>query len=203
MKSPLEVVASTARALGAPADPTPRTARAVALLGQPLFGRPSPDGWPETGAPWMNGGAILARINFGLAVAAGRLPGATLEGWPGSATLRGRDPAGQIDGLVDALLGGEASPDTRAVLTRGENPLARRGATGANPADEADEPDATGSAGARRRRRGSTRSPCVSASRSGLPSSSGAERPPPHSTACRRLPPCTVASSSSRARSRS
>ncbi|MBI3792752.1 MAG: DUF1800 domain-containing protein, partial [Gemmatimonadetes bacterium] len=73
VKSPFEVVVSAARALGAAADTTPRTAAAVALLGQPLWGHMAPNGWPDAARDWMNTGAILARINFGFAVGANRL----------------------------------------------------------------------------------------------------------------------------------
>src|SRR5690606_5328563 len=59
VKSPFEVVVSAARALDAPADITPKTAQAVAALGQPIYGHQAPNGWPETGEAWMNTGAIL------------------------------------------------------------------------------------------------------------------------------------------------
>ncbi len=72
VKSPFEVVVSTMRALDAPPDATPRTAQLVARLGQPIFGHQAPNGWPETSEPWMNTGAILNRINFGMAAAANR-----------------------------------------------------------------------------------------------------------------------------------
>lgn len=128
VKTPFELVASAARALGAAPDTTPRTAQLVARLGQPLFGHQAPDGWPETGDAWVNTGSILNRINFGTAVAAGRVPGVRLAQWPAYATLRTADRPAQIDGVVAALLGGEASPDTRAVLARGENLLATQAA---------------------------------------------------------------------------
>jgi uncharacterized protein (DUF1800 family) len=76
VKSPFEFVASALRAAGAAPDTTPRAAQAVATLGAPIFGHQAPDGWPETGESWMNAGAMLARIDFGLAVASGRVPGA-------------------------------------------------------------------------------------------------------------------------------
>jgi hypothetical protein len=136
-------VASAARALGAPPDTTPRTAQLVARLGQPLWGRRTPDGWPETGAPWVSAGNIRNRINFGAAVAAGRLPGLRVADWPAYAALRGAGRAAQVDGVLSALLGGEASPDTRAVLARGVNPLAPRAAGAAavdGPPGSADPP---------------------------------------------------------------
>ena len=123
VKSPFEAVVSAARALGAAPDTTPRTAQIIGRLGQPVFGRQSPDGWPEKGEPWMNTGAILGRINFGMALAGGRLPGVRLQQWPPFESLRGAPREQQVDAVVAALLGGDASPDTRAVLLSGEHPF--------------------------------------------------------------------------------
>jgi len=125
VKSPFEVVVSTARALGAAPDTTAISALAVARLGAPIFGHQAPNGWPETGEAWMNTGAILSRINFGLTVAANRVPGARVTTWPSYAALRSAPRERQVDGVIDAMLGGAASPETRAILVRGENPLAR------------------------------------------------------------------------------
>ena len=140
VKSPFELVVSAARALGAQPDTTPRTAQLIARLGQPIFGHQAPDGWPETGRAWMNTGAILNRINFGLAVAANRLPGARLADWPQTATLRAAPKDAQLDGVIAALLGGEASKETRAVLASGNNPmLARASADTTRLVDDAPE----------------------------------------------------------------
>jgi hypothetical protein len=73
----------------------------------------------------MNTGAILNRINFGLAVAGARVPGARVNQWPDAAQLRGASRERQVDGVVATILGGEASPDTRAVLLAGQNPMLR------------------------------------------------------------------------------
>jgi uncharacterized protein (DUF1800 family) len=124
VKSPFEVVVSAMRALNAQPDSTPRTAQAIAYLGQPLFGHQAPNGYPETGDAWMNTGAILNRINFGMAVAANRIPGASIAALPGIDTLRNAARASQVDAVISILLSGSASPDTRAVLMKGENPLA-------------------------------------------------------------------------------
>jgi len=123
VKTPFEVVASGLRAIGAEPDTTPRTAQLVARLGEPIFGRQTPDGWPDRGDAWMNTGAILNRINFGLALAAGRLPGAQLTNWPALDSLRTEARAKQVDGVVNAVLGGEVSPETREVLMSGDNPM--------------------------------------------------------------------------------
>jgi uncharacterized protein (DUF1800 family) len=137
VKSPFEVVASTARALGAEPDTTPRTALAVAYLGQPIFGHQDPNGWPETGESWMNTGAILTRINFGMAVAAGRLPGASVRGMTGADSLQHAAREVQVDAVVAALLGGAVSPEMRRVLVSGEHPLAANAARMGTDTDSA------------------------------------------------------------------
>lgn len=124
VKSPFEVAVSAARALDAQPDTTARTALAVAYLGQPIFGHQAPDGWPETGESWMNTGAILNRINFGMAVAADRLPGARLSNLPGEDSLVRAPRSVQVDAVVATVLEGAASPDTRRILMSGEHPLA-------------------------------------------------------------------------------
>jgi hypothetical protein len=123
VKSPFELVVSALRAMNAEPDTTPRTARVIAALGQPLYLHQAPNGYPETGDAWINSGSILNRINFGLAMAAGRVAGVAVRRWPSTAHLRDAPRAAQVDGAIDALLGGEASLDTRRILDSGVNPL--------------------------------------------------------------------------------
>jgi uncharacterized protein (DUF1800 family) len=123
VKTPFEVVVSALRALDASPDSTPRSAQVVARLGEPLYGHQAPNGYAETGESWMNTGAILARINFGLMIAADRVPGASLEHWPLAAQLESAPREAQVDGVVTALLDGDASPDTHKILLNGTNPM--------------------------------------------------------------------------------
>ena len=123
VKSPFELVVSALRAMDARPDMTPRSAQVVARLGQPLFLHQAPNGWPERGDAWMNTGAILNRINFGLAIAGGAVPGARPERWPRYAELASAPRATQVDAVIAGFLGGEASVETRQILVRGENPL--------------------------------------------------------------------------------
>jgi uncharacterized protein (DUF1800 family) len=118
VKSPFELVVSALRAVNAGADTTQRSANAVAQLGEPLFGHVAPNGYPETGEAWINAGAILSRINYGMAVVAGSYPGVSIATLPYSM---------QPDSVVGAVLQGEVSVDTRRILTSGVNPLVSGG----------------------------------------------------------------------------
>jgi len=128
VKSPFEVVVSAMRALNAAPDSTPRTAQVIAYLGEPIFGHQAPNGWPETGESWMNTGAILNRINFGMAAAAGRLPGANIRALPALDTIGSAPRDKQVEAVVATILNGMVSPDTRAVLLSGEHPMLANGA---------------------------------------------------------------------------
>ena len=139
VKSPFEVVVSAMRAMNAQPDSTPRTAQVIAYLGQPIFGHQAPNGYPETGDAWMNTGAILNRINFGMAAAANRIPGARINAIPGVDSLASAPRSRQVDAVASLLLGGSISADTRSVLLSGENPLLANAA-----ATELPEVSATG-----------------------------------------------------------
>jgi uncharacterized protein (DUF1800 family) len=124
VKTPFEVVASAMRAVNALPDVTPRSAQAVAQLGQPIFGHQTPEGWPDRAEAWMNSGAILNRINFGLSMATRRVPGMTFGIVSELDSLQPLAREAQVDGVVKLFFGGQVSPDTRQVLLKGENPLA-------------------------------------------------------------------------------
>ncbi|MEE8385745.1 MAG: DUF1800 domain-containing protein, partial [Dehalococcoidia bacterium] len=78
-KTPLEFVVSAIRALSATPDHTPRLARTIAGLGQPLYLYQPPTGYPETQESWVNAGALLTRLNMALGFASGRFPGAHFD----------------------------------------------------------------------------------------------------------------------------
>ena len=123
VKSPFEVVVSALRAMDATVDTTGRSAALVARLGQGIYQHQAPNGWPETGDGWINTGAILNRINFGMAIASGGVPGVTVKHWPLYASLDTMPRDKQVDGVVRALLGGDVSPDMRAILLSGDHPM--------------------------------------------------------------------------------
>jgi uncharacterized protein (DUF1800 family) len=129
VKSPFEVVVSALRAMDAAVDTTGRTAAVVARLGQPIYQHQAPNGWPETGDGWINTGAILNRINFGMALASGSATGVQVRRWPEYAALVNASREQQVDGVVRALLGGDVSADMRAILISGDHPMLERART--------------------------------------------------------------------------
>ena len=122
VKTPFELVASILRVMNAPADTTRAASQLVAQLGQPIFGRATPDGWPDVATAWMNTGALMNRINLGVRIGANEIPEATLIGWSGRQQIMALDGERQVDAVVDAVLGGDASAGTRQALLAAQSP---------------------------------------------------------------------------------
>jgi uncharacterized protein (DUF1800 family) len=112
-KTPLEFVVSAVRALSATPDHTPRLARTIAGMGQPLYLYQPPTGYPETQESWVNSGALLNRLNMAMGFASGRLPGARFD--PNAIALN-QDLDEMLAQVNDAILGGTASPNTLRVM---------------------------------------------------------------------------------------
>lgn len=77
VRRPFDFVVAALRALEATTDGGRGLQRALALMGQPLFEWPMPDGYPADAAAWS--GSMLARWNFASALVAGRIPGTTVD----------------------------------------------------------------------------------------------------------------------------
>ena len=79
VKSPLEVMASAVRALGADVDFSFALAQQVAQMGQPLYRKQEPTGYSNAGQEWVNSADLLQRMNFAIALVAGRIPGVKVD----------------------------------------------------------------------------------------------------------------------------
>jgi uncharacterized protein (DUF1800 family) len=113
VKTPLEFVVSAVRAIGGEPDSTARLAQVVARLGEPLYLQTSPAGYPESQEAWVNSGALLERMNVAVALAAGRLPGVTVDL---DALLPATTDPDSTIAAVDERLGSILSTHTRMVL---------------------------------------------------------------------------------------
>ena len=79
MKSPLEFVVSALRALDATVTDTTILAQRLTTLGQPMYAKQEPTGYPNTGEGWSSSAAILARIDFATAMVSGQLKGVQVD----------------------------------------------------------------------------------------------------------------------------
>jgi uncharacterized protein (DUF1800 family) len=115
-KTPLELVASSLRALGGTTDGGLPLARAVERMGEPLYRAPAPTGYPEHAAPWVNAGALVGRLNFALALASNRVRGTEVDVMSLVPQPAPPDTAALVDALALRLLYEPLSPQTRATL---------------------------------------------------------------------------------------
>jgi uncharacterized protein (DUF1800 family) len=79
LKSPLEMAVSAVRALNGDVTDTFALAQRIADLGEPLYGKLEPTGYPNTGDGWTNTAGILGRINFATAVSSGQVYGVKVD----------------------------------------------------------------------------------------------------------------------------
>jgi len=78
-RSPFEYVAAAMRALNAETDGDRPVLDFIGRMGQPLFGRITPDGYSDRAEQWLSSGAMIARLNFASALATNRLKGTTIN----------------------------------------------------------------------------------------------------------------------------
>jgi uncharacterized protein (DUF1800 family) len=82
MKSPFELAVSSLRALEADVKNPQPMMRWFDRMGEPLYGYLPPTGFPDYAESWANSGTLIARMNFGIHLAAGRINGVTLKRLP-------------------------------------------------------------------------------------------------------------------------
>jgi uncharacterized protein (DUF1800 family) len=78
-KSPFELAISAVRSLDAQVDQPYQLFNWIDRMGQKIYYYQAPTGFPDKGQYWINTGSLLNRMNFGLALATGRIPGISLD----------------------------------------------------------------------------------------------------------------------------
>jgi uncharacterized protein (DUF1800 family) len=106
VKTPYELVASALRNTQADFGRSRRLLETLRAMGNLPYNEPAPTGFPAASEDWVNTGAMLARMNFGLALAAG-FDGVAID----YAGLLGETGAGAVESarlprLLDELLPG-------------------------------------------------------------------------------------------------
>jgi uncharacterized protein (DUF1800 family) len=79
LKSPFETVASAARAANAEVEFAFPLANQVAQMGQPLYRKQEPTGYSNSSKEWLNSAGLLARMNFAVQLASGKIAGVKVE----------------------------------------------------------------------------------------------------------------------------
>jgi uncharacterized protein (DUF1800 family) len=135
IKSPFEMVVSALRATGADARDNYALVQKISDLGEPLYGKVEPNGYPLIGDGWLGTADLLGRMSFATTLAAGTIPGVKVNAsqWEGkdvpaiARDLLGRDTAPEtLEAISTGLQGKESNPRAVAGLIIGSPEFNRR-----------------------------------------------------------------------------
>ncbi|MGA8871305.1 MAG: DUF1800 domain-containing protein [Candidatus Acidiferrales bacterium] len=116
VKTPFELVASTARALDADVSVSLPLAMWVGRMGEPLFQCQPPTGYSDKASTWVNTGALLNRLNFALAFATNHMAGANVDLPDMFGEDASKDPEMALSRATDLFLDGQVAPTTMQTL---------------------------------------------------------------------------------------
>ena len=109
VKSPFEMVASSARALDANVIDGLGLANEVKTLGEPLYRKLEPTGYSNLNSEWVNSASLLGRMNFALQLAQSHVESVKVD-----VSRFGDDPSE----VAKALMFRAMSPETRAAIDK-------------------------------------------------------------------------------------
>ncbi len=110
VKSPLELISSAVRAVNGDVDYAFGLANLMTQMGEPLYRKLEPTGYSNKGSEWMNSAALIARMNFGVALAKGTVPGVKVD------TSQFTLDASKLERMI---LQTEPSEEARVAIQRG------------------------------------------------------------------------------------
>jgi uncharacterized protein (DUF1800 family) len=135
LKSPLEMVVSSVRAMNADVSDVFPLAQRIADLGEPLYGKIDPSGYADTSDAWTSTATVMGRINFASALAAGQVSGVKVDvsrfNFKDVATvartlLSRPASAPTLSAIEQGIQGTEATPSLLAGLVIGSPDFQRR-----------------------------------------------------------------------------
>jgi uncharacterized protein (DUF1800 family) len=109
LKSPFEMVASSARALDARVIDAWALANQVGTLGEPLYRKLEPTGYSNLSSEWVSSAALLGRMNFALQLAQNHVESVKVD-----VSRFGDDPGA----VAKILMFRAMSPETRAAIDK-------------------------------------------------------------------------------------
>jgi uncharacterized protein (DUF1800 family) len=131
VKSPFELVASALRQADAEVATYNAASAYLRSAGEAPYAAREPIGYPETAEAWIDGGAMLQRMNLALDLASGQTRGIEIDA---DELARVSAEVDVVDALAARLLPGA---DTARVVALVKADLARAGTDGGSPEDPA------------------------------------------------------------------
>ena len=123
IKTPFELVVSTARALGADVDTPMPLVQWTGRIGEPIYQCQPPTGYADRSDAWVNTGALLNRLNYSLALAGNKVRGSRSDVGSLLGPEADGDAKGALNRAVQVFLGGQTAATTVDTLEQQlENP---------------------------------------------------------------------------------
>ena len=130
VKTPLEFVVSAVRASGAEVEDARALAGMLNNMGMMPYGMMPPTGYSMKAEAWLNSSALLARMNFALGLAAGKVRGVKVDTANLAAGASAEAPADAPQALAtleNSLLSGDISKPTHDIISKQANPSVETG----------------------------------------------------------------------------
>ncbi len=116
VKTPFEFVVSAVRASDAQVNDSRQLVGTLGNMGMLLYGMMPPTGYSMKAETWVNSSALLARMNFALTLASGKVRGVSLD--PAQLAPGTSDGEQALAQLEASLLGGEISRQTHNTIAK-------------------------------------------------------------------------------------
>jgi uncharacterized protein (DUF1800 family) len=119
VKTPLEFVVSAVRATGADVSEAMPLANQLQNMGMRPYSVQPPTGYSMKASTWVNSAALLDRMNFSMALTAGKIRGVAIDPdhFPAAASVAPTDAQGTLAALENSLLAGDVSKQTHDVIS--------------------------------------------------------------------------------------
>jgi uncharacterized protein (DUF1800 family) len=117
-RSPFEYVAAALRVVNAETDADSPVLQWINQMGQPVFGRITPDGYPDRSEQWLTAGTLLVRLNFANALVGNRIKGTRVDLNRLFLDEDARDTRNTVVRFAHIALAGDLTPATRSAIDR-------------------------------------------------------------------------------------
>jgi len=118
IKTPFELVVSTARALGSDVDTPMPLVQWIGRIGEPLYQCQPPTGYADKAEAWVNTGALLNRLNYSLALAGNKVRGSRSDVGSLLGPNADGDAKAALNHAVQIFLGGQTAATTVETLEK-------------------------------------------------------------------------------------
>ena len=118
VRSPFEYVAAALRATAAETDANRPILDWISRMGQPVYGRVTPDGYPDKSAEWLSNNDLLARFNFAVAFAANKINGTKIDTRKLFGDAQTTEPQSMVSSITKMVLMNQVSAHTKETLDK-------------------------------------------------------------------------------------